>query len=485
MFQEVLYQFVTTVSGYLWNYLIIFLLVLIGFWFTFRMKFMQIRHIPEMVRLLGEGVGVKTEGNHISSFQAFCVSAASRVGVGNIAGIAIAVVLGGPGAVFWMWFIAVIGAATGYVESTLGQVYKVPAPLHGFHGGPAYYIKYGLRSPWLGAFFAVLISITYGLIYNSVQANTIAASLGTFSINPLYSGIVFAILSGIVIFGGVARIARVSEKIVPIMAIVYILTAVYVVLVNINLLPNVFYHIFTDAFSFNSAAGGLFGATIMNGIKRGLFSNEAGEGSVPNAAATADVSHPAKQGLIQALGVFVDTMFICTASAFIVLFTGNYASTGLNGIALVQYDLGLQLGSWAPPIMAFFIMTFAFSSIVGNYYYGEININHLTRKKVYLHIFRLFVVLMVFLGSIATLDLVWALADLFMGFLVLTNITSIVRLGKVARIVLEDYFKQKKAGIKEPVFTKDILPDQHGIAWWTEKDVAKYRTMKDQEANWG
>ncbi|WP_302226211.1 alanine/glycine:cation symporter family protein [Veillonella magna] len=463
---DALNNLVNTINGFLWDYIIIVLLIGAGFWFTLTTKFVQLRRLREMVRLLGEGIGVKTAGNTISSFQAFCVSTASRVGVGNIAGIAIAVVLGGPGAIFWMWFIAFIGAATGFIESTLAQIYKEPTKGGGFHGGPAYYIRYGLKSPALAFLFAVLISVTYGLIYNSVQANTISASLKTFNVDPMLCGIVVAVLTAISIFGGVARIAKITEWIVPIMAGIYILTALYIVLMNISELPSVFAAIFTKAFTFDAASGGFFGAALMNGIKRGLFSNEAGEGSVPNAAATADVSHPAKQGLIQSFGVFVDTFLICTASAFIVMVSGNYETSGLTGIALVQHDLGLQLGSWAPGVMVIFIFMFAFSSIIGNYYYGEINILHLSKNRVYLNIFRVFVVAMVYFGSTASLNLVWNLADLFMAFLVLTNILSILVLGRLAIIALNDYFRQKEVGIEEPVFDRSILPNLEGIVWW-------------------
>ncbi|MBS4913126.1 MAG: alanine:cation symporter family protein [Veillonella sp.] len=465
---ELLNSYISSFTGFLWDYIIIILLIGAGIWFSFSTKFIQIRELKEMVRLLGEGVGKKTEGNRISSFQAFCVSSASRVGVGNIAGIAIAVVLGGPGAVFWMWFIAFLGAATGFIESTLAQIYKEPSKKGGFHGGPAYYIKAGLKSPVFAFLFAVLISVTYGLIYNSVQANTLAMSMQVFSLSNQWIGIIVALLTAVVIFGGVARIAKVSEWLVPIMAGIYILTAVIITLIHIDALPGIFYRIFTEAFSFDAATGGFFGAAMMNGIKRGLFSNEAGEGSVPNAAATADVSHPVKQGLIQSFGVFVDTFLVCSASAFIVLVSGNYETAGMTGIELVQHDLSFQLGSWAPSVMAIFIFMFAFSSIVGNYYYGEINIAHLTKNPLYLNIFRVLVVFMVYFGSIASLDLVWNLADLFMAFMVLTNVTSIILLGKQAIIAMNDYFKQKKAGVLEPVFHRSTLPNTDGIVWWHE-----------------
>ena len=459
-------QIVSNINLYLWNYLIIFILIGAGLFFTMTTGAVQIRMFKEMVRLVASGAGTKTDKNHVSSFQAFCVSTASRVGVGNIAGIAIAVVLGGPGAIFWMWVIALIGSATGFIESTLAQIYKEPIAKGGFYGGPAYYIRYGLNSKFLSILFAILITITFGWIYNSVQANTLAASLHTFGIDVTYTGIVVSILLGLIIFGGIQRVAKISEIIVPIMAVLYIGTALFVVLMNIQEFPAMIHKIVSSAFDPYAAGGGFMGATMMNGIKRGLFSNEAGEGSVPNAAATAAVHHPVEQGLVQAFGVFLDTFIICTSSAFIVLIVGDYSITGLTGIALVQHNLEAQLGAWAPYAVTVFIIMFSFSSLVGNYYYGEININHLTDKKYVLHLFRIGVVAMAFIGSIASLDLVWNLADLFMAFLVLTNVSSILRMGRTAGLALDDYIKQRKAGIQTPVFNRKVLNHTYGIVWW-------------------
>lgn len=462
----ILNQIVSNINLYLWNYLIIFILIGAGLFFTMTTGAVQIRMFKEMVRLVASGAGTKTDKNHVSSFQAFCVSTASRVGVGNIAGIAIAVVLGGPGAIFWMWVIALIGSATGFIESTLAQIYKEPIAKGGFYGGPAYYICYGLNSKFLSILFAILITITFGWIYNSVQANTLAASLHTFGIDVTYTGMVVSILLGLIIFGGIQRVAKISEIIVPIMAVLYIGTALFVVLMNIQEFPAMIHKIVSSAFDPYAAGGGFMGATMMNGIKRGLFSNEAGEGSVPNAAATAAVHHPVEQGLVQAFGVFLDTFIICTSSAFIVLIVGDYSITGLTGIALVQHNLEAQLGAWAPYAVTVFIIMFSFSSLVGNYYYGEININHLTDKKYVLHLFRIGVVAMAFIGSIASLDLVWNLADLFMAFLVLTNVSSILRMGRTAGLALDDYIKQRKAGIQTPVFNRNILNHTYGIVWW-------------------
>lgn len=454
----------------LWSYVLIAMLIAVGLYFTIRTGAVQLRMLPEMGRVLKDGIGADTKDGHISSFQAFCVSTASRVGVGNIAGIAIAVVTGGPGAVFWMWVIALLGAASGFVESTLAQIYKVPQEGGGFRGGPAYYIKNALGSPKMAVFFAVLISVTYGLIFNSVQANTIALSLqSAFGWNPTYVGIVVTVLALAVVFGGLARVAKVAEWVVPIMATIYILTAVGVVIANIQALPSVFATIFRSAFDFQAIYGAGFGAAIMAGIKRGLFSNEAGMGAVPNAAATADTEHPVRQGLVQALGVFIDTMVVCTASAFIVLCSDNYAATGLTGIALIQHDLALFLGEWAKGALAIFVILFAFSSIVGNYYYGEINIAFIHGNKMWLNLFRICVGAMVFIGSIAELQMVWNLADLFMALMAITNIVAIVLLFGQAKIALDDYMAQKKAGVEKPVFHASVLPKRKGIVWWDHK----------------
>lgn len=453
----------------LWSYVLIIMLIGLGIYFSLATKFVQLRLLGEMIRLMGEGVGEKT-GKQISSFQAFCISTASRVGVGNIAGIAIAVVSGGPGAIFWMWVIAALGAASGFVESTLAQIYKVKDEQGSYRGGPAYYIKNALDNRRAAIFFAVLISITFGLIFNSVQANTIALALNSaYGIDRLVVGLVLASLTAAIIFGGVRRIAKVMEWVVPFMASIYILTALCITLLHISLVPQVLYDIVTSAFGMDAVFGGGIGAAMMTGIKRGLFSNEAGMGSVPNAAATADVSHPVKQGLIQALGVFVDTMLVCTSSAFIVLLAGNYMDSGLTGIELVQSSLALHLGPWAAGLLALFILLFAFSSIVGNYYYGESNIGFFEAKPKYLFGFRLAVIIMVVFGSIAKINLVWDMADLFMALMAITNLVAITLLSKFAFIALKDYSAQKKAGVKDPVFTADIIPDQKGIAVWRQE----------------
>lgn len=321
---ELFNDWITRINDLLWGYLLIAALLCCAVWFTLRTRGVQFRMLREMIRVLGESPGSAPRGErHISSFQAFAVSLASRVGTGNLAGVATAIVIGGPGAVFWMWIIALLGAASAFVESTLAQLYK----RHGkdsYIGGPAYYMQYGLGKRWMGVLFAVLICVTFGFAFNSVQSNTICAAWErAFGLDPLWVGVALTLFTAGIIFGGIHRIARVSSVIVPVMALGYIILALGIVLWNIGRLPEVLHLILSEAFGWNQALGGGIGAALMQGIKRGLFSNEAGMGSAPNVAATAHVSHPVKQGLIQTLGVFTDTLLICTCTAFIILFGGT------------------------------------------------------------------------------------------------------------------------------------------------------------------
>ena len=458
---------VSVLNDYLWSYILIVMLVGLGLWFTVRTRAVQIRCLGEMFRLVVEGAGAKPREGHISTFQAFCVSTASRVGVGNIAGIAIAVASGGPGAVFWMWVIATIGAATGFVESTLAQIYKVPRKGGGFVGGPAYYIGNVLKSPFFAGVFAVLISITYGLTFNSVQANTISLSVKTtLGIDPMMTGIAVAALTALVICGGLTRIARVVGLLVPFMAGAYRLIASVVTVMNISMVPEVLSTIVRAAFDFDAVLGAGFGMAVMTGIKRGLFSNEAGMGAVPNAAATADATHPVKQGLVQALGVYFDTLFVCTASAMLVLLTPGWADSGKTGIELVQQTLSGQLGDWTNGFMTVMVLFFAFSSIIGNYFYGEINMDFISRHPAAIWIFRVLVIGMVFTGSVASLSFAWNLADLFMALMAMVNLVAITLLGRFAYIALDDYLDQKRRGIAEPEFDPKVMPEHTGIVAW-------------------
>jgi alanine or glycine:cation symporter, AGCS family len=459
---EFINELIGTINNYLWSYILIALLVGMGLYFSIRTKFVQFRMIGEMIRLLGEGATADKKG--VSSFQAFCISTASRVGTGNLAGVALAITAGGPGAVFWMWLIALIGSASAFVESTLAQIYKVRDGV-AFRGGPAYYMEKALNARWMGVIFAVLISITFGLAFNSVQSNTIASAFGqSFNIEPIYTGLLLTVVTAFIIFGGIKRIAKVAEFMVPIMAGLYILIALFIIITNIGELPGVFSLIFKSAFGVEEVAGGALGAAMLNGIKRGLFSNEAGMGSAPNAAATADVSHPVKQGLIQSLGVFVDTIVICSSTAFIVLLSGMHTSKEADGIILTQNALSEHIGSWAGPFLAVIVLLFAFSSVVGNYYYGESNIEFISQNKMWLFLYRIAVVGMVAFGSIASLDFVWSLADMFMGFMAIINLIAIFLLGKIAYAALNDYMKQKKEG-KDPVFHASSIGLKNTEVW--------------------
>ena len=420
---ELLNNWINGVNDILWSYILIIMLLGCAVWFTIKSRFVQFRMIGEMIRLLGDSAGKGEKGEkHISSFQAFAVSLASRVGTGNLAGVATAVAIGGPGSVFWMWLIALLGSSSAFVESTLAQLYKEKGK-DSFIGGPAYYMLHGLGLRWMGVLFAVLISITFGFAFNSVQSNTICAAWeGAFGIDHAWIGAILTVLTLIVIFGGIQRIARVSSIVVPVMALGYIALALGIVLFNITRLPAVIETILSNAFGWEQAIGGSVGAALMQGIKRGLFSNEAGMGSAPNVAATAHVSHPVKQGLIQALGVFTDTLIICTCTAFIILFSGAPLDGSINGVQLTQQALSNEVGSIGSTFVALAILLFAFSSIIGNYYYGEANIRFITSKRSVLFIYRILVGGMVMFGALASLDLAWSLADVTMGLMTICDL---------------------------------------------------------------
>ena len=466
---ELLDKYVLAINDVLWTYVIVAMLIVAGLYFTIRSRFVQFRFLKEMFRLLGEGIEKK---DGISSFQAFCISTASRVGVGNIAGVAMAIAIGGPGAVFWMWLIAIIGSASAFVEATLAQVYKVKDG-DTFRGGPAYYMEKGLRKRWMGILFAILITLCFGLVFNSVQANTISVAFeSTYGINRMILGLMIAAVFAVIIFGGIKRVARFTELIVPVMAVIYILLALYVVVTNITQLPAVFKQIFTSAFGLEQAIGGGIGAAMMQGIKRGLFSNEAGMGSAPNAAATATVSHPVKQGLIQALGVFVDTLIICSCTGMIVLFSSAFTQDSLSGIEIAQVALSQEVGVWAEHFLTISIFLFAFSSLIGNYYYGETNIEFIRESRTWVLIYRLAVIAMVIWGSMTQVQVVWNLADLFMGLMAILNLIAILLLGRVAFAVLQDYQKQLKEG-KNPDFASDRIANLTNADCWDKGESTR------------
>ena len=471
-------ELITQINDALWGYILIAALVLCGLWFTWKTKGVQFRMIGEMFRLLGDsaasGTDKLTDSNknhkHVSSFQAFAVSVATRVGTGNLAGVATAIAVGGPGAVFWMWVIALLGSATAFVESTLGQLFKQRHE-DSFIGGPAYYILKGLHNKWMAYLFAILITLTFGLSYNSIQSNTICSAMQeAFGWSPLVVGLVIAGMALLIVFGGIHRIAKVSSILVPLMALGYLLLVIVIIIMNIHAVPHVFKVIVTSAFGLEQTVGGALGATIMNGVKRGLFSNEAGEGSAPNVAATATVSHPVKQGLIQALGVFTDTLLVCSCTAFVILISGLYNVPELNGIALTQAALSSEIGSFGPVFIAVAIFLFAFSSIIGNYYYGEANIRFMTSSKPVLTIYRLCSGgVMVLFGALAGLEVVWNLGDLCMALVTACNLVAIITLGKYAFRLLDDYRSQKRNGIKEPIFHRRNLPEiEQELDCWEE-----------------
>ncbi|WP_246180077.1 alanine/glycine:cation symporter family protein [Kocuria coralli] len=476
---EQLIELVGTVDTWVW-YVVFVILIGAGVYLTVRTRAVQWRSIPEMIRVLGDPPGEDKDGKKgISSFRAFTVSAAARVGTGNIAGVALAISLGGPGAVFWMWAIAAVGGASAFTESLLGQLYKRTGR-HGYYGGPAYYMTHGLNAKWMGALFAVIITVTYAFVFNSVQSNAIVDSLaGSFSIDLTSSdsmmfrvivGLLIVVLTALIIFGGVRRISAITQAVVPIMAIAYVVLGLLVVVLNITEVPNMVADIVLGAFGIREfAVGGLFGV-FMLGMQRGLFSNEAGMGSAPNAGATASISHPAKQGYVQSLGVYFDTWLICSMTAFIVLLSNPEFGDSAQGAGLTQSALAAQLGDWAIHFLTVAIFLFAFSSVLGNYFYGEANIMFLTGSRKAMIVFRVLVLAFVMLGAVAALELVWAMANVSMAFMVTINLIAIVLLAPVAIKVLKNYEAQRRRG-EEPVFRGSDLPEITGLDAWDGTDL--------------
>ncbi|MFT2817850.1 alanine/glycine:cation symporter family protein [Leifsonia sp. A12D58] len=460
----------------LWTWIVLPVLVVLGIYFTARSGVVQFRLIPEMFRTLTDKTprDENGEAQSVSAFQAFTISAASRVGVGNIAGVGTAIAIGGPGAVFWMWAMAFLGGAASFIESTLGQLYKVKDKT-GFRGGPAYYMQYGLRARWMGIVFAIILILCFPLAFSSLQANTISATVSsTMGIEnagswvPWVVGALLAVLTALVVFGGIRRIASVTQAVVPAMALLYLVLGLVIVGMNIDQLPAVFGSIFSQAFGFNEVVGATFGMIVMTGVKRGMFSNEAGLGSAPNAGASAAVTHPVKQGLVQTLGVYFDTFLICSITAFIILVSTPDLANATRGIGLTQDAVVGALGSWSSVLLSVIIFLLAFSSILGNYYYGESNIEFITGNARALTAYRVVAVAVVFLGSIASADLIWNTADGIMGVMALVNLVAIALLSGVAFKLLKDYTRQRRLG-KDPVFTRDLLPGVTGIECWADE----------------
>ncbi|GGB31767.1 sodium:alanine symporter [Oceanisphaera marina] len=457
------------INNLLWGSVLIYLLLGAGAFFTIRLGFIQFRHFGHMFSVLKHSR--RSDAAGISSFQALCTSLAARVGTGNLAGVAVALYLGGPGAIFWMWLIALIGMSTAFAESALAQLYKVKDEQGNYRGGPAYYMEKGLGMRWMGMLFAVFLIIAFGLVFNAVQANSISAAMDVaFGVPAWASGVAMVVAAGLIIFGGLRTIARFAELVVPVMALAYLLIALVVVAMNVTELPSVFMLIIKSAFGLEQAGGGAIGYAIsqamMNGIKRGLFSNEAGMGSAPNAAASASPypPHPASQGYVQMLGVFTDTLVICTCTASIILLSGQFEpGSGITGIELTQRALSHEVGEWGSIFIAVAILFFAFTSIVANYAYAENNLVFLEHdSKAGLFTFRVFVLGMVMFGSIGELPTIWAMADVSMGMMALTNLVAILLLSGVAVKLARDYNDQRKLG-KLPTF-----------------DAAKYPELKSQ-----
>lgn len=462
-------DFVSLINDILWTWLVIPLLVGCAVWFTFRLGAFQFRHIGLMVRQLTESnksLKNASEKDGISSFHAFVVSLASRIGIGNLAGVASAIFVGGPGAVFWMWVMALLGSATAFAESTLAQYYKLRVK-GAYIGGPAYYMYYGLHKRWLGVLFSVCMIITFAMANQMMQSNQISASLAdTVGVPDLAVAVVVAVLIGVIILGGIHRIAKVSSYIVPFMAVAYLFLAIYVIIVNFSLIPDVLWTIVSSAFGVQQAAGGAIGITIAQGVKRGLFSNEAGEGSAPNAAATAETSHPVKQGLVQSLGVFTDTLVVCTCTAVIILLSGVYQNADADGILLTTRALETHIGPWARYFVSAAIFFFAFSSIIGNYYYGETSVRFLTPHRRYMWMFRIVTVATVVIGGMMSLEDVWAIIDLCMCSIVLLNVYSILRLSPKVEKLWLNYKEQRQKG-SDPVFHRNMIPeDKDDVKCW-------------------
>ena len=455
---------INSISALLWGQVLVYLLIAAGVFFTIRLGFIQFVQFPHMFKVMFGSR--KCGGDEISSFQAFCTSLAARVGTGNMAGVAVALYLGGPGAIFWMWLIALIGMSTSFAESTLAQAYKTKDADGNFRGGPAYYMERGLGKRWMGVLFSLCLILAFGLVFNAVQSNSIAAAFEVaFDVPKYIVGIALVIGSGIIIFGGLKTISRFAEMVVPFMALAYLLVAIYVCAINFTALPDVIVLIIKSAFGLEQAGAGAIGygvtQAMIQGIKRGLFSNEAGMGSAANAAATATPypPHPASQGYVQMLGVFIDTIVICTATASLILLSNQLVpESAVLGIELTQAALQEHVGDWGTYFIAIAILFFAFTSIVANYSYAETNLMFLEHNSTKgMFIFRLLVLGMVMFGAIGELGIIWTLADISMGLMAIVNVVALFMLSGVVVWLSKDYNAQNKQGVL-PTFDKDKHP---------------------------
>ena len=471
-------DFIAAVSDAFYSYILIALLLFSGVYFTIRTRFLQFRLFPESLRVIREP---KADAAGLSSFAALMVSTASRVGTGNIAGVSVAVTLGGPGALFWMWMVALAGGASAFVESTLAQIYKRRGADGDSYGGPAYYMTTALKARWLGVIFAIALIITYMGGFNMVASyNTIDSfsSYAWFSegTTAIILGIALAAFAAAPIFGGGRRLAKVTGILVPIMAAAYLLVGLAVIFTHLDLVPGMISSIFTNAFDFQSIFGGFAGSALMLGIKRGLYSNEAGVGSAPNAAASANVSHPAKQGLVQMLSVYIDTLLICSITGFTILASGVVRTEENAGVTAVQESVSTVLGGLGHPFITLSLVLFAFTTLIGNYYYAEINLRFLCKgepPKAVLIAFRAAAVLIVFSGSLLEFTMAWSIADILMGVMALINIPVILVLGKRAIRAANDYVEQRKAG-RNPVYDAEANGITEHTDYWRENAQITY-----------
>ncbi|UGY92103.1 alanine/glycine:cation symporter family protein [Streptomyces gobiensis] len=459
---------IVEINDHFWTYLLIPLVVVAGLYFTFRSKAVQLRLIPDMFRVFKD-----KPKDGVSPFGAFTISAAARIGTGNIAGVAAAITLGGAGAVFWMWVMAIVGGASAFVESVLAQLYKARGKEKGtYRGGPAYYMERALGKRWLGVLFAVLITLTFGLVLTAVQSNTITVtakgSLGGSADADWFTpvlGLALAIMLALAVFFGVKRIAKVTTTLIPVMATIYLLLGLIVVVLNVTEIPRMLGDIIGGAFGLREVAGGAIGTAILQGVRRGMFSNEAGMGSAPNASAAAETTHPVKQGLVQTVGVYFDTLIICTMTAFVIL-SANPSLAERGGADVTQSAFNHTLGGWAGHVLTLVVFMVAFSSMIGNYYYGESNIEFITKSKSVMTGYRAAVLACAVLGAMGSVSIVWNLADITMGAMVLVNLLAILPLSVIAFKLLDDYVAQRRAGL-DPVFTRDRVPGLKGeIECW-------------------
>lgn len=443
----------------IWSKLLIVMLIGLGLFFTIASRFVQFRYFGSMFRIFSEAF--QRQPGQLSSFQALMLSVAGRVGAGNIAGVSVAIMLGGPGAIFWMWVVALVGMATSYFECSLAQLYKRREADGGYRGGPAFYIQHGLGQRWLGIVVSILLLVTFGFGFNAVQSFTVASSLhDTFGIPTLASGIALTVVIGLIIFGGIKRIAKFADVLVPVMAFSYLGMALLVIGLNISEVPATFALIFKSAFGLEPAFAGGIGAAIIMGVKRGLFSNEAGLGSAPNVAAVAEVKHPAAQGIVQSLSVFIDTLLVCTSTALIILLSGVYQpGSEMAGVVLTQTALAAEVGEWGRVFVSIALLLFVFTTLIYNYYLGENALGFFSQKRGPVMIYRVLVVGLVLWGSVQDLGTVFAFADVTMGLLAICNLIALALLFKVGLRLMRDYDAQIKAGVESPVFDPQKFAD--------------------------